>query len=464
MKVCVLNGSPKGQESITIQYVRFLEQAFPTHSFVVEDVGQKIHTIETRDGEFTRIIGSVSSADIILFATPVYYMLVPAQFKRFIELVFSRNATAAFDKKYTATMTTSIHFFDHTAHAYLTGIAEDLGMQVLGSFSAKMDDLLDVRHQEELVLFGKTLFESAAENPVIQRRSAPVVAAEQIYRPGPIPLPLDTRGKSVLILTDAAPGSNLEKMVQRAAACCGRSASIVSFEEAKMKGGCVGCCRCAFDNSCVYDDGFAGFMKNIIIPADIIIFAGTVKDRYFSASFKQFFDRSFFMGHVPVMTGKQIGILAQGPYSRSQPLPEVIAAYTSGQGASLSGIVTDEDPEQIDDRIDSLIATCIRLANAGYVSPPQFPAIAGHKVMRDEIWGGMRAIFKADDRYYRAHGGYDFPQYQYVRRFRTALLALALSLPPVRKEAEKTMKQHMIQPFARVFTASPVLARLRKKE
>jgi len=34
MKICVLNGSPKGRDSVTLQYVRFLELAFPGHTFV----------------------------------------------------------------------------------------------------------------------------------------------------------------------------------------------------------------------------------------------------------------------------------------------------------------------------------------------------------------------------------------------------------------------------------------------
>jgi len=464
MKICVLNGSPKGQNSITMQYERFLELAFADHSFVVEHVGQEIHTLETNETEFARVIDSVSSADIVLFATPVYYMLVPAQLKRFIELVFSRNAESAFDRKYAGTLTTSIHFFDHTAHAYLSGVAEDLGMQVAGSFSAKMEDLLEVPEQEKLVLFAKMLFETAALHPSIQRHSAPVPAVDFQYIPGPIPVPFDTGEKTVLILTDATPGSNLEKMVRRAAACCGRAASIVSLDEAKMKGGCLGCCRCAFDNTCVYNDGYAGFMNRAVLPVDIIIFAANVKDRYFSAAFKQFFDRSFFMGHVPKLAGKQIAILAQGPYSRSSPLPDVMAAYADTQGANLTGIVTDEDPGLIDERIDSLLAACIRCSNAGYVPPPQFPAVAGHKLFRDEIWGGMRAVFKADDRYYRANGGYDFPQYQYGHRIRTALLAFALSLPPIRNRAEKKMMQHMIQPFAQVFPDSPVLKRMGRTE
>jgi hypothetical protein len=44
------------------------------------------------------------------------------------------------------------------------------------------------------------------------------------------------------------------------------------------------------------------------------------------------------------------------------------------------------------------------------------------------------------------------------------LLSLLLSVPPVRKKAEQQMRQYMIQPFARVFTESPLLKRRIKKE
>ena len=143
MKICVLNGSPKGSESVTMQYVRFLELAYPSHTFVFENVGQRIAAIEANEEEYKKVIATIDAADAVLFATPVYFMLVPAQLKRFIELIFSRNARPSFTGKFAGSLTTSIHFFDHTANAYLHAIAEDLGMHWAGSFLAGMEDLLD---------------------------------------------------------------------------------------------------------------------------------------------------------------------------------------------------------------------------------------------------------------------------------------------------------------------------------
>jgi multimeric flavodoxin WrbA len=465
MKVCVLNGSPKGRESVTMQYVRFLELAFPSHTFVIEDVSQNIGAIGADDEVFSRVIASVSSADAVLFATPVYSMLVPAQFKRFIELLFIRNASNAFAEKYAVSLTTSIHFFDHTANAYLHAIAEDLGMHWAGSFMAKMDDLLSLRCQEELVLFAGDFFDTVDRKPAVQRIYPPLTDNTPQYRPGPVPLPFDAEGKDVVILADAAPGSNLEKMVTRAASCFGRAASIVSLDEAGMRGSCLGCCRCAFDNTCVYTDGFRSFFEETILPADILIFAGPIRDRYISAQFKQFFDRSFSLGHVPYLAGKQVCILIEGPLSQCCTLREVLTVYTAMHGANLAGIVTDEAPASAatDACIDALCEHALRLSRNGYLAPGGFPVVGGHKVFRDEIWGSMRAIFRADHAYYRKHGLYDFPQADYPHRVRTTLLSLLLSLPPVRKKAEQQMKQHMIQPFARVFAESPLLKQRQKK-
>jgi multimeric flavodoxin WrbA len=459
MKICVLNGSPKGRDSVTMQYVRFLELAFPSHTFVIENVGQRIAAIEAHDEEFSRVIPSISSADAVLFATPVYYMLVPAQLKRFIELVFLRNAQSAFSDKYAASLTTSIHFYDHTANAYLHSVAEDLGMHWAGTFSAKMYDLLLEKNQENLIHFAGDFFDTVIRRPAIQRVYPPLTNNIPYYRPGPIPLPFDARGKNIIILSDAAPGSNLEKMVTRAASCFGQEASIICLDEAGMKGGCLGCCRCAFDNACVYTDGFRPFFEETILPADILILAGSIHDRYLSAKFKQFFDRSFYRGHVPYLYGKQIGLLIEGPLSQCSTLREVLTVYTAMHGANLAGIVTDEGPESAatDARIDALCEHSIRLSRSGYIAPAGFPVVGGHKVLRDEIWAGMRAFFRRDHAYYRTHGMYDFPQSDYSRRLRTSLLSLFLSVPPIRKKAELQMTQHMIQPFARVFTDSPVL-------
>lgn len=465
MQICVISGSPKGEKSVTLQYIRFLEQAFPEHTFSVVHVGRDIRTIEQQEEVWNGLLATVKECDGVLWATPVYVMLVPAQLKRFIELVGTRNARETFFGKYTAALTTSIHFFDHTAHAYLHGICDDLGMRYIGFCSAHMQDLQKEAFQEQLILFFSDFLEAIAEQRPVQRVYPPLPAPSSSYTPKTSPVAVDTQ-KRVVILHDAEPGSSLEAMVGGLAACYGGSVQVAHIRDAMMKGGCLGCCRCAFDNTCVYDDGFLAFWGKYVVPADILVMAGTLRDRFFSAAWKQFFDRSFANGHVPAFEGKQVAYLVEGPLGHLPNLREFLVGLVTMEGANLAGIVTHEpgDADEIDAALHALAERSVRLSEWGYIAPATFPAVAGHKIFRDEIWGGMRATFKADDRYYRQHGLYDFPTRNYLQRIGTRATSLIMNIPAVRREVVKNMPTYMIQPLQRSIETSTVLAKRRAKE
>ncbi len=119
MKIAVLSGSPKGDLSITLQYVKLIQKKIPE----------------------AEIIDHVRNSDGVLWTFPVYVFLVPSQYKRFIDLIWERGAQDAFQDKYTAVLTTSIHFYDHTAHNYMHAICDDLGMRFVESLSADIDDI-----------------------------------------------------------------------------------------------------------------------------------------------------------------------------------------------------------------------------------------------------------------------------------------------------------------------------------
>ncbi len=459
MRISVISGSPKGEKSVTLQYVRFLEEAFLDHTFSVVHAGRDIRTIERQEEAWERLLATVTACDGVLWATPVYVMLVPAQLKRFIELVGERNAGDAFFGKHAACLTTSIHYFDHTAHAYLHGVCDDLGMRYIGFCSAHMQDLRKEAFQEQLVLFFSDFLEAIAERRPVQRVFPPLPAPSPPYAPKTSPAAVETHGKRVVILHDAEPGSGLEAMVDGLAACYGSSVRVARIRDAMMKGACLGCCRCALDNICVYDDGYRAFWEEYVVPADILVMAGAVRDRFFSAAWKQFFDRSFFNGHVPAFKGKQVAYLVEGPLGHLATLREVLTGLAVMEGANLAGIVSSEpDPAEIDAALHILAERSVRLSERGYIAPITFPAVAGHKVFRDEIWGGMRAIFKADDRYYRQHGLYDFPTRDYAQRIGVRATSLMMGIPSVRRDVVKNMPTYMIQPLQKAIESSRVLA------
>ena len=169
MKIAVLNGSPKGQISVTMQYVHFLQQKFPDTEFKIFDIALKIKKLEKEKKDFQEIIGEISAADAVLWAFPLYFFLVCSQYKRFIELIFERNKTSAFHGKPAASLSTSINFFDHTAHNYINAICDDLEINFFGSYSAEMNDLHKFRERQRLATFGELFIKAIKEGiPVIK--------------------------------------------------------------------------------------------------------------------------------------------------------------------------------------------------------------------------------------------------------------------------------------------------------
>ena len=64
MKIAVINGSPKGKYSITLQTVLYLQRKFPEHTFEVLHAGQKIKALEK---DFSAAKQLMESADAVLF-------------------------------------------------------------------------------------------------------------------------------------------------------------------------------------------------------------------------------------------------------------------------------------------------------------------------------------------------------------------------------------------------------------
>ena len=148
MKITVLNGSPKGELSITMQYVAYLAKIYPQHEFNILHIAQRLKQLEHDPAAFDKVIAQVRESDAVLWGFPLYILIVHAHYKRFIELIFERGAQAAFAGKYTAALSTSIHFFDHTAHNYIHAICDDLEMHFVDSFSPDMHDLLTRRRPD----------------------------------------------------------------------------------------------------------------------------------------------------------------------------------------------------------------------------------------------------------------------------------------------------------------------------
>ena len=456
MKITVLNGSPKGDLSATMQYVHFIQKKFPQHDLKIFNIAQQIKKIEKDEKAFQEIIDEVKSSQAVLWAFPLYVFLVSSQYKRFIELISEKGVKEAFQNRYTAVLTTSIHFFDHTAHNYMHAICDDLDMKYVGAFSADMYDLLKEKEREKLILFAGNFLEAIENRMLTSKSFGPLTHRKFDYIPGNSEKKIDDKGKKIVILTDSeGDQTSLVRMIDRFKRSFSDPVEMINLYNLDIKGGCLGCIRCGHENICIYQDkdGFVEFYNSKLKTADVLIFAGTIKDRYLSSKWKQFFDRGFFNTHTPSLIGKQIGFIISGPLSQIPNLRQILEAYTEWQQANLVDVITDEhgDSAEIDALLQNLAERLIQLAGEGYIKPSTFLGVGAMKIFRDDVWGRLRFPFQADHRFYKKHGIYDFPQKDYKARITNRILILLTKIPSMKKEIyTNRIKAEMIKPFQKI--------------
>ena len=461
MHIIVLNGSPKGDLSVTMQYVRYLQQEFPQATWEIANVAQRIKKLAQDPQAFEAIVDKVRAADGVLWGFPIYFCLVPYGYKRFIELIWEHDAAEAFAGKYTAALSTSIHFYDHTAHNYIHAICDDLGMRYVDFLSADMQDLLKEGGRATLRAFGAHFLDAIAGQQPMARVYPPVTTQGVSYTPGPVGATVDLGGRRLSIITDAEPHqANLIHMTERfAAVFTGGEVETVNLRDLDIKGGCLGCVHCGYDNECAYagKDDFIPFYERSVKGADLLVFAGAIRDRHLSARWKMFFDRSFYNGHVPTMRDKQVGFLISGPLGQIPNMRESLIGRLEVQPANVAGFVTDErgDAAHIDGLLDVLAARMARFAEEAYVRPPTFLGVGGEIIFRDNIWGPLRAVFLADHRTYKRMGFYDtFPQRNWKARMINLVAPLLFRIRPVREAVQDRIVEGMIAPYQKVIAAA----------
>jgi hypothetical protein len=390
----------------------------------------------------------------------VYCLLVASQYKRFIELIRERGSSGSFENKYTVSLSTSIHFYDHTAHNYMRAICEDLQMNYAGYYSAEMDDLLEKPERERLFEFCKGFFEAAANRVSFAKAYMRLSEANFRYEGGFPQVNINVSGKNVLLLTDSEnDGSNLGKMVKFCCKCFSDSVEVVNIRQMNIIEGCIGCLQCSYDNKCVFKDAddFVDFYNTKFQMADIIIFAGNIKDRYLSSRWKMFFDRSFFNNHTPKLVDKQVGFIVSGPLGEIANLREILEAYTELNGGNLVDFVTDEckNGPEINSLLQSMARRLVSSSQSNYIKPPTFYTVGGRTLLRDYVWGRIRFPFQADHKYYKEHDIYDFPHKNRLRIIRNKALFALTKIPWIRKEIyEKKIKKLMLRKLEKALKKS----------
>ncbi len=443
MKISVINGSPKGKYSITLQTVIYLEKKFPQHEFSVLNAGQQIKSLEK---DFSKAKELLESSDAVLFSYPVYTFLAPSQLHRFIELA-KKNGVNLKDK-YVTQISTSKHFYDITAHKYIEENSLDMGMRYIRGLSADMEDLLSEKGRTDAEKFFERFLWCVKEE--VYTSASP---KESSYSPVPATVNKTTDSqktdKDIIILTDETdPESNLSKMIERFRNTFSYETRIVNISEFPFSGGCLGCFRCAVSEKCVYKDGFDSFLRENIQKADAIVYAFRISDHSMGTRFKMYDDRNFCNGHRTVTVGMPVGYIVSGELSKENNLLSVIEARSETGGNFLSGIATDEI--DTDKQIDTLAKTLTFALETHHTAPANFWGVGGMKIFRDLIYQ-MRGMMRADHKFYKKQGIYDFPQKNKGKSILMYAIGALLSNEKVLSKMGNKMNEGMLMPYEQMF-------------
>ena len=438
MNILVLNGSPKGDYSITLHTCLYLQKKFPEHTFEILHVGQTIKAIER---DFSKAAELINKADALLFSYPVYTFIATCQLHRFIELMKEHNVDVK--GKIATQITTSKHFYDVTAHRYIQENCDDMGMNYIRGLSADMEDLTSEKGRKEAESFFEYFIWSAEkkyyEKPVAKQYDFTPVPATALENDN------DSKKGNVVIVADYKEDSEqLKNMISHFRATLPAKTRVINIREYPFKGGCLGCFRCASDGVCVYKDGFDSFLRNEIQSADAIVYAFEIKDHSMGSVFKMYDDRQFCNGHRTVTIGMPVGYLISGKYADEVNLQTILEGRAQVGGNILAGIATDEcnTDYEIEKMADSL-AYALKNKNT---QPQNFYGVGGMKIFRDLIYQ-MRGLMKADHKFFKSHGQYDFPQKKQAMSMLMYLVGAMNSSEKMRAKMGNKMNEGMVMPY-----------------
>ena len=438
MKILIVNGSPKGKYSITLQTLNYLALKMPEHEYKVLHAGQQIKKLQR---DFSNAAEQIDWADLVVFSYPVYTFIAPCQLHRFIELMKEHNVDVK--DKFATQITTSKHFWDITAHRYIEDNCQDMGMKFIKGLSADMDDLTTEKGQKDATEFFKYILwsvENDHSEPIIPKAEPKALSAVTV------PEATEEKGRGdIVIVADLKEGdTQLDSMIKRFRAVLPVHSRVVNIAEYPFKGGCLGCFNCAADGKCVYKDGFDEFLRNEIQTADSIVYAFTIKDHSMGATFKMYDDRQFCNGHRTVTMGMPVAYLISGEYSKEMNLRMILEGRAEVGGNFLAGIASDEI--DADKSIDRMADTLMYAVKNSYVQPSNFYGVGGMKIFRDLIYT-MQGLMRADHKFYKAHGQYDFPQKHKGRLVAMYLVGAMMSNPKIKSKMGNKMNEGMLMPY-----------------
>jgi multimeric flavodoxin WrbA len=384
------------------------------------------------------LASELAACHLVLWASPVYSFMIPAPLKAFFEMLMERNERVLVRNKPAAALMTSTHLGDQIAIDYLRSTSEDLEMVFVGAHSAELFDLTTSSGRRDLETFFTdvvTCVETGFTGPRRSPKTQPPPEFGHRVQLCPTPTPtFDFR--VVIVFDDHQREKNLIHMVDAFRQGLSGNVRTVPLSAFSVDNPCLGnTTQCGGNYVCDRNDNFTRTYEQELLRADILVYAGSIRDRFLSARWKSFFDRSFFRGHVPSFSRKQLVWIISGSLSTNPVLQEFIESYTEFQMANLSGILSDESltEEFTASAAWALGARCLSLARAGFARPPTQRGIAISQICRHVVLRN-KLMFPRDFTYFNKGGGYALREHTLSARWLGFILAAACRIPFVRQK------------------------------
>lgn len=375
----------------------------------------------------------------------MYTFIAPYQLHRFIELV--KDDGVELTGKIASQITTSKHFYDVTAHKYIEENCFDMGLNVVRGLSADMDDLLTDNGRTQAEQYFKQLMLNCEMGCFEARPVCPPQRDNKVYEPTLNDCD-KCDDKEVVIVTNCGEDDvNLSNMTEDFVKALPYKSRIINLKKFPFSGGCLGCFGCAVTGKCIYKDGFDEFLRKEIQQADAIVYAFTVKNHYTDSVFKCYDDRQFCNGHRTVTHGTPMAYIISGDYRYESNLKTIVEARVEVGGNYLAGVATDEYDTAKD--LSNLARNVAFAMENKLTRPANFYGVGGMKIFRNLIYL-MQGIMKADHKFYKKNGIYDFPQKRRGYIMKMKLAGTLMSMPSVQKKMKGKMNDFIIGPYKKV--------------
>ena len=159
-------------------------------------------------------------------------------------------------------------------------------------------------------------------------------------------------------------------------------------------------------------------------------------------------DRNFCNGHRTTTSGMPVGYLVSGAYSQEQNLKMVIEARSETGGNYLTKVASDEF--DVNKQVDDLGKIMHFALETKHTIPQNFYGVGGMKIFRDLIYE-MRGMMKADHKFYKKQGIYDFPQKKLINSLKMYAVGMLLSNENILNNMGNKMNEAMIAPYQKMF-------------